>query len=993
MSISEKKFLELYDGLNAQQREAVDAIEGPVMVVAGPGTGKTQILTLRIANILRKTDIHPSNILALTFTESAASSMRRRLADIIGSAAYAVHIRTFHGFCNEIIRDYPEEFPRIIGATAMTDVEQIQMLTGIIDNAQLEHLKPMGDPHYYVRIALKAIEDLKKEGVAPADFARIVEEEGERIANAPDRIHERGAHRGKVKSEFLTLERTNAKQKELAALYALYRKECASQKRYDFQDMIMEVLSALGSRPTLLQMLQEQFQYILVDEHQDTNRAQNMVIELLASFHEHPNIFVVGDAKQAIYRFQGASLENFNYLEKKYPGARVIVLQENYRSSQSILDTAESLLAGREPLTAKAGHANKPIHAGALPGPEEEYAYIAQRIAQLVEGKTSLHEIAILYRDNRDAEGIARALRQSGIAYSVETDRDIFTDNEIRKFLVLLEAINSFGDDEAFVRALHIDFLNVPEFDIHLLITGANKARIPILAAARSQARMQDFGLEDGAAVLAFYKKLSHWSRKAKNENLLDVLSFVAGAEESGYVPHLLALPDAIEKLEYFTLLFEYAKTIVENKKDAMLADLIEHIETANEHAIGILHKPSRARDNRVRLMTAHKAKGLEFDTVFIAHAYDGHWSNKRSGSKIDLPRSITGAAKAPEDHDPNADERRLFYVAITRARKELIITYPAHDAQSKELLPCQFISEIRPELIAPLEPMKAAEAHTRFLSVPLASGHAPKLKDAELIAHLFRERGLAVTALNNYLSCPWKYFYTNLIRIPRAQEPHLMFGTAIHAALRDFFATLKNRDNTKEFLVQSFIRTLTETAIPAKEFERWKERGIVALSGYYDKYDGTWPRNVRTEFEIYGIELSPDVRLTGKLDKIEFLEDDRAVNVVDYKTGTPKSRGEIEGKTKSSNGDIKRQLIFYKLLLDRYDGGRYRMASGEIDFIEPDKGGKYHREFFEVTDEEVVGLEKEILRVADEIIHLKFWDSRCGEKGCEFCELRDLTA
>src|SRR3989344_6033821 len=166
----EKIFDDQYSRLNAQQREAVDATEGPVMVVAGPGTGKTQILTLRIANILRKTDIHPSNILALTFTESAAAGMRRRLADVIGSAAYAVHIRTFHGFCNEIIRDYPEEFPRIIGATAMTDVEQIQMLTGIIDNANLEHLRPMGDPYYYVRIALKAIEDLKKEGVLPADF-------------------------------------------------------------------------------------------------------------------------------------------------------------------------------------------------------------------------------------------------------------------------------------------------------------------------------------------------------------------------------------------------------------------------------------------------------------------------------------------------------------------------------------------------------------------------------------------------------------------------------------------------------------------------------------------------------------------------------------------------------------------------------------------------------------------------------------------------------
>jgi len=256
----------------------------------------------------------------------------------------------------------------------------------------------------------------------------------------------------------------------------------------------------------------------------------------------------------------------------------------------------------------------------------------------------------------------------------------------------------------------------------------------------------------------------------------------------------------------------------------------------------------------------------------------------------------------------------------------------------------------------------------------------------------LFQSRGFAVTHLNNYLSCPWKYFYMNLLHLPKAKELHLMYGTAIHAGLCDFFNQFKEEGQpAKEFLLASFNRNLALQPITETDYELCKKRGEEALSGYYDLYGGQWRSNVLTEFDIKGIMLTPDIVLAGKIDKLEFLGDGGEVNVVDYKTGKPKSRGKISGNNDDdSSGDIKRQLAFYNLLLNKYDGGKYKMVSGDIDFVEPNPNGKYKKENFLISKEDVVDLEELIKKVADEIVNLKFWDKRCDDQKCEFCALRD---
>jgi DNA helicase-2/ATP-dependent DNA helicase PcrA len=267
-------FEEAYNNLNPRQKEAVDTIEGPVMVIAGPGTGKTQILTLRIANIIQKTDTAPENILALTFTESAAANMRKRLVDMIGTRGYYVEIATFHGFANRLIQEFPEYFPAIIGAQNATDIDQLSIIRGIIEGSDFELLKPFGDKFFYVNDILGAIRDVKREGYDPESFAKLLKKREKEFNAIPDLYHDKGAHEGKMKLDYQKRLRDLQKNAELAKIYERYEAELRMRRLYDFEDMILEVNRALDRNKNFLLEVQEEAQYILVDEHQDTNGAQ-----------------------------------------------------------------------------------------------------------------------------------------------------------------------------------------------------------------------------------------------------------------------------------------------------------------------------------------------------------------------------------------------------------------------------------------------------------------------------------------------------------------------------------------------------------------------------------------------------------------------------------------------------------------------------------------------------------------------------------------------
>ncbi len=989
--MSEDTFHQLYNQLNEKQREAVDTVEGPVMVVAGPGTGKTHILALRIANILRQTDVEPENILAITFTEAGVISMRRKLVEIMGSPAYQVEVTTFHSFCNDIIQEYPEEFPHIIGATHVGEVEQINMIEEILQNDSFDVLKPFGDPMHYVRPILSAITDLKREDTDPEAFHQIVERERAAFEQTEDLYHKAGPHKGKMKGKYRQEQKNINKNAELAVIYEQYQEMLRERGLYDYNDMIMEVLRALQRNEDLLLILQERHQYILVDEHQDTNNAQNKVIELLGSYHEHPNIFVVGDQKQAIFRFQGASLANFEYFTQTYPDAAVIELRENYRSQQRILDAAGSVLAGE--LQSKTGYTPDNIRVCALSRPEVEQYFIARDIAEKIEEGAEPAEIAVLYRTNKDAFDIAASLEKTGVPFVIESDQDILADPDIAKIIRLLRCIAN-PTDEHILRTLHIDFLQIDPLDAYRIINYANKERMPVYDIISDERSIRSLGLSRPEAIQRFQQNMSRWMRQAYNENFPNFFERIV--RESGLLQYLLAAADPLEKMDKLNGLFDEIQAFVERHREADVWDFLQYLDTLREHNV-LLKKSSTARSaNRVRLMTAHRSKGQEFDHVYIARAFEGHWGNRRMPTRLRLPSaaySLSGENVGEQDIED--DERRLFYVALTRARKGAIITYAKENRDKREQLPSQFIEEIRDDLIGRMDTTAIENEfaqHTEVMYEAPRTVSTP-VYETEFIRELFSERGLSVTALNNYLRCPWQYFYNNLLRIPKPKEPFQMFGTAVHAALKDFFDKLAVGDNAadRELLMELFRHYLNREPFTEQSLGEWQERGEQALSGYYDTYAGSWNTNVLTEMHIRGVMLDGNVRLTGKLDKVSFLGTDiNEVDVTDYKTGKPKSRNWIEGNTKNSEGDYKRQLVFYKLLLDLHKEGHYRMRHGIIDFVEPNDSGKHKSEAFEITQEEVEQLTDTIRRVANEVWNLSFWDERCEDADCEWCALRE---
>ncbi|MEK7502915.1 MAG: ATP-dependent helicase, partial [Patescibacteria group bacterium] len=666
--LSTDTFKKHYKQLNTQQREAVDAIEGPVMVVAGPGTGKTQVLTLRIANILQRTDTEPENILALTFTESAAASMKRRLAEIIGSPAYSVSINTFHGFCNDVIKTYPEYFPRIMNSVNITEVEQINIIKEFSE--------------FRVKDILKKINDFKRDGLSPKDAAKIYP-------------HTKNFGVG---------------------VYAKYEIELKKQKLYDYNDMILEVLKSLKKNQKLLQILQEKYQYILADEHQDTNDAQNKIIEILMNFHENPNIFVVGDEKQAIYRFQGASLLNFANFKNKYR-PRIIHLTKNYRSTQTILDAAHGILPSKNPLIATTKHSPQKISVFTFERPESEAYFLARDIKNKIKGGAAPRQIAILYRNNRDAFLYSEFMEKMKVPHQIESDIDILGDSDIRKIIILLHAVNDPLASGKIISALHVDFFKNEPLEIYKLAHNANKNKVTAFEAMRGL-MPKPYGI------------FSSWITLSRNLNFTDFFQKII--QESGFLANVMRRKDAVEKINKLNSLFEEVKMLARSRKNYSISDFISYLEALEKHGVLIKKTPSLKLKANVRLMTAHRSKGQEFEYVYIAGAADGHWG---------------GGFGQSDD-----DERRLFYVALTRAKNGITISYAKENELRKEQLKSRFAGEIGQNFLDEKESKKYEsefENNKKILFTPPPSSKG-NVFEKEFVKELFLERGLAVTGLNN---------------------------------------------------------------------------------------------------------------------------------------------------------------------------------------------------------------------------------------------------
>ncbi len=994
-------FEKAYQSLNPAQKKAVDTIEGPVMVIAGPGTGKTQILTLRIANILLQTQINPDNILALTFTDSAVLSMRQRLSEIISTLSYRVEITTFHSFCNEVIRRYPEDFPHLISSSSISEIEQIQLLETIIDTLKIEVLKPFGDPFYYLKSILSSINDLKKEGVSVEDFNNGIAQQKSDFSKIADLYHDKGAYKGAMKGKYLEKQRNIQKQEELLAVYGEYQKLLQEKKLYDFADMLLEVIAAFLKNRDLLLRIQEVYQYVLIDEHQDTNTAQNRLIELLCDFHQNPNLFVVGDEKQAIFRFQGASLENFLYFQKLYPGAILINLEDNYRSTQTILNAAGSLIKKnitsdiikKIDLKSTTNYQQEKIKIAKFNDFFAEYYFLAEDIAEKIKQGVLLKEIAVLSRNNRDLLALVEVLEQKGVPFNIEADLNIFTDPQIKKLLLLFKAIQNFGDDLLTIMVLHIDYLKIEPLDLYKIIKHTKASGQSIIESISSPKILAEIKIEEREKLIKFANLLSDWKVFLANDSLENL--FVKVLNESGLLDHIIRLPNSLELVDKITSLFEEIKLQTSKNPQFSLEDFLDYLDLLKEHDLLVKRPTKTALREGIRLMTVHKSKGQEFEYVYIINAFDTHWGNMRKRAKgINIPWEYFGVKlKLPLEIEENEDERRLFYVSLTRAKKGITISYSTHSLEGKEQIPSQFISEIDDQFKQFLDTNEFNQQFSlkkEIIFTPKKASSESLINNQEFFKQVFLERGLSVSGLNNYLKCPWRFFYRNLLALPQEYDRNQIFGRAIHKALSRYIQDIpKGRANNLK-LIEAFVDALAKEPLKQKDFDDLLKKGQLILQSYFDQRLTSLKKGVESEVVIKGVRLTQNIKLNGVIDLVEKKEKGEVI-IYDFKTGKPKTRGEIEGSTVGSSGDYLRQLVFYKLLIDNYYNGRLKVKEGVIDFIESDVKGKIRSESFEISQDQVKELEQLILEVSGKIINLEFWDSRCNEKDCQYCQLRQL--
>lgn len=991
-SAASHAFSDAYERLNSSQRKAVDTIEGPVMVVAGPGTGKTQVLTLRIANILLQTDTPPDGILALTFTESGAKAMRERLRSYIGAAAYRVPIYTFHGFAQRLIAEYPDAYRTVIGGRPAGDVEKIALIESILESDMFHTLRPAGNPSYYVKPLQHIISDLKQENVTPDRLSELVDEQ-ERSLQEVEQYHTKGAHQGKVRGEYRDLETAITKNRELCAFYRQYEAMLWEQRLYDFDDMILETVQALETNEDMLRSLQERYLYLLADEHQDVNGAQNRILELLASYHDRPNIFAVGDEKQAIYRFQGASLENFLYFKSRFEGTEVIELTENYRSGQPILDAAHSLVAVedeplrslRVPLTAQAVDAAL-VERRTFSHQAVEDQWVVDAVQERITAGVPPEEVAVIVRTNREVEQLAGALRKAGLPVAASADGDVLRHPITQAVKSLIMLVAGEQSESALFTVLHGAYWKLDPTDV-LRVCNARSYDRPLWSVISSPETLERLSVTDPESFQQICEVVELARTHAVSEAPHRVLERVL--EASGFLAHIVE-HDPIEGTRVIRRLYDEIEEMVLRDGVGTLRDVVRAFSVRESYGLA-LNAPYITTDTAaVAVMTAHKSKGLEFDTVIVPHLVDSAWDGKAQRRLFKLPH--LGPIDSGLEQEPIEDERRLLYVALTRAKRTLLLSSAETNADAKVLTHARLLDEIDPEFVT--------ERSTEAVEVdfdPIANLRAiDRSVDAatETLRHVLAERGFSATSLNNYLRSPWDYFYRNVLRIPETQPVHMQYGTAIHNTL-EFVTRFHDRNNalpSDQSIKERLETELGRLPLSVAEFTRELERGMQELFPYLTHLEQTVGQHSRAELTIRvmlptGLPELPELPLTGKLDRIDLDANGHAVRVVDYKTGKPKSRNAIEGKTKTDDGSYKRQLVFYALLLELYDDERYRCRRGALSFVRATESGEIREETFDITKEEIAALRSTIIDAAQAIASGEFLSEPCDENESDYCQ------
>lgn len=1029
MSVNEQLFLDRYDKLNNNQREAVDAIYGPVMVIAGPGTGKTEVLSMRIANLLRsEAQVQPSEILCLTYTDEATNSMRRRLVQVIGTAAHKVNICTFHAFCNNVIQNNSELFG-IRALQPITDLERTELLYEMLDELPKGHdLRRLSGNIYFDATKLNRLFDMmKRENYTADDICKAADEYIDDLPNREEYVYKRsgkGYKKGELKQALIDDEtRKMTATKAAAKLLDVYTEKMKAAGRYDFNDMIIWVLQEFKNNPALLLSYQERYQFILVDEFQDTNGAQSDLIKMLTEFWEDPNIFVVGDDDQSIYEFQGARIRNIIDFYDRYKGSiKVVILKDNYRSSQPILDLATATIQNNEqrlinqlmelqldkdirsslPRFQKPEEILQPIVVE-YPNIMQEEAAVIKKIEDLQKINVPLSDVAILYAQHKQADNLIAILERKGIPYSVKKPVNILSLPSVDLVLKLMQYLTMehqqpFSGETLLFEIIHAPYFGIKPTDIAMLslYMQANKSKDNTLRYWRlvlgNVLLLEAQDLPSKQALIRFGKCIDIWLATLDQQPLPLFIEKIV--YESGIVQYLSRSKEFTWNVQVLYTFFDHVKDVYSRDQRITVEAYLQMIDKMKTENISIPIQRVVQNEHGVQFYTAHGSKGNEFEHVFLIGCTKNFWEAKKGvTNEYKLPDTITATAIDKEKTYKTEVARRLFYVALTRAKKRLHVSYALEDNNGKPIEHSVFIDEIS----KPEDRIQEAVAEERLVPhMQLAMEPVSPVR-IELANNLWIDRVLqafvmSYTTLSKYLRCPVSFYYEYVLKVPFQKNDAMAFGSAVHDALERMFKQMKQNNGVfpdKEDVIKLFDSGMfrERSAFTDIQFDRRMEQGHTLLSDYYDNYINSFEKNVEIELSIPRYVLN-GVPITGKIDKLEI--DGDTCTVVDYKTGDPdRSASKFTAPpndAEPNGGDYWRQMVFYKILLENSADSNLRVVKGYFDYVEKGrKSNEYKRVQVPMfgADEEVVL--KQMKDAYTGIMNHDF-DKGCSKEDCYWC-------
>ncbi|MBP9814904.1 MAG: ATP-dependent helicase [Candidatus Levybacteria bacterium] len=880
--------------LNPKQEQAVKYSKGPLLIIAGAGTGKTTVITERIKHLITEVNIPSSQILALTFTEKAAHEMQERVDILLPYGYTNLWIHTFHSFCDRILRDDAHTIGLDPNYKLLSESEAILLLRQNIFNLGLKTFRPLGNPTKFLDALLTHFARLKDEDIAPENYIKWVQEQRENSKEQNDEI---------------------AQYKELANAYRAYEQLKIENSVMDFSDLISNTLLLFRQRPHILERYQSQFKFILVDEFQDTNYAQNELAILLAG-KEH-NITVVADDDQSIYRFRGAAVSNVLQFKKTFPKASVISLIDNYRSTQIILDSAYALIQHNNPnrlevvekIDKKLKSHTKPTKKSSIElihevRSEDEADTIARKIIELSRN-VSYKDIAILVRANNHAQIITTALQRHKIPYQFLGPGHLFQQDEIKDLIAYLVFLTNLSDSVSLFRVFSMDIFKLPTIELNYLLNFAKKKNLTLFESLNdlnqtflkpeTQAKLNSFrqmvlrhldmAKKDTAGQVLYYFLV--------DSGLFETLSITNSVKEERRVQNIAKFFDRIKN-------FESERT---NSNIFTLVDWLSLMLTMGD-------SPTAAdvdvRDlNAVNILTVHSSKGLEFDTVFMVNLVNDRFPSRERTEKIPLPQEIIKEKIIDEKDLHLQEERRLFYVGMTRARKRLYLTaadYYGTGKRAKKISP--FVYEALPNLAKKEQISK----HIQQLSLNEVLSVYEKKPEKIEVKNPYKVTYLTYSNLQMFDICPLHYKAKVILGLPTPPAAVQSFGISIHNTLYNFYKEVQNGNIlSAQELGDLLKREWQSDGYDSKAYEKERfAQGQTLLNEFY--LNECNPPIVPLALEMpFNFTLKNGVKMFGKIDRIDKTES--GIEIIDYKTGEDNPKAEKSHKL---------QLAMYALAATR---------------------------------------------------------------------------